>query len=261
MVRSSFYRPQLAALENRLQPGSIFTGIIDTSLLAGGLGVLGQSLLSPVSHTSEQTATASQVAVVDRGAAEVLVPELAPARQQDAVLAQPVVSEDLVQAVLASVVPAGNSGGGRITGGACEEGGNIVVNGDFEAGGAPWFQIGDPFAAIRQGGGHLTPDRHLVVGAVGSTGLVYQDIQTEADVVYTIRISAYVGEGQPYSLAVRWGDDVVADLTDALTPDYQRFELVASVVGTGGEVRFGFQEQHDPDYIHIDDVCVTPYVK
>ncbi len=265
MVRSSSYCPQLTALESRLQPGSIFTGIVDTSLLGGSLGLLGQSLLSPVSQVSESARAdkPQQLAAADLGSADLFIPvaESTSARSLDSVQARPVVSDDLVHAVLSAVTPV-NNGGGHITGGACEDAGNIVVNGDFEAGGDPWFQIGDPYANVAADGGHLTPGFHLRVGAVGSHGLVYQDVQTEADVMYTIRVSVRAGDPDPSTfIAIRWGDDTVADITADITPDYQRFEYVGAVVGTGKMVRFGFEEQQDPDYTHIDDVCVTPSVK
>jgi len=281
---SQNFRPQLLALENRVQPGSVlFRGGLDTSLLAGTIIPLdlqdqAQDQRAPALATPQSVTNApetSQVALVPPlvGGTALGNPIQTIQATHAATMDPQMLMIDHAQVAHPLSVsqnngtPIGNvdSGKAHTEGGACELPGNVVVDGDFETIPHPpvWFQIGDPFAAYVSGGGDLTPGNHLIVGAVGTPGMVFQDLNTDPTATYTVTFSIHLDTGVPVFMMPQWGGKSLDDLS-TLPPSttytrvqYTQFPDGSPIQGTVTD-RFQFLEQQDPAYWHIDDVCITP---
>lgn len=274
-VRPS-YRPQLVSLESRLQPGSLLLKDLGTTALFDSFGALDLQNGAPDPHqppalVSTTDQTQGNPTAPATPALTPTFPALNADTQMQSALEPPLLAvanldTRLLDAALVNQAqPQALKGDDTIhtNGSMCEEPGNIVVNGDFEdPTSTVWVQVGDPFAGYVEGGGALSPAYHFMMGATDAHGLIYQDLTTTPGQMYTVRVSMHAGDSDPANfLALKWNDQVIDVLTTQATPDYQRFTYTAAVAGSaGGTDRFTFEEQNNPDYWHVDDVCVTPAV-
>jgi hypothetical protein len=148
-------------------------------------------------------------------------------------------------------------------GGACENPGNVVVNGDFETGSLPpWTTTDSQYTSVVLGGGHLTPGHQLLTGPDGTTGgdMTTQVVTTDVDQVYDVTVSWHneTRTNPGDFLKIQWNGADVANLT-TLSLTYLRM-TVGQVTGTGADT-VGFQALQVPGFWSVDDVCVTPALK
>jgi hypothetical protein len=269
------YKPTVTALESRLQPGSLLVAGAESSLLAGAIAPLdlaGQDQ-AQVAHPVNQAeigVLAPTVPGLPVDNTIVSQPQQSPAGTQ---LVNPLIDADHAAAVL-SLEGVTLQRPGPVTlktnfgelhgpqGGACENPGNVVVNGDFETGVlAPWVTTDPQFTQVVFGGGDLTPGFHLRTGPFPDPATTTQAVTTDVDQVYDVTLSWHNGPPSDPgdNIQVIWNGAVVADITTPAGPAYMRM-TIGQVTGTGTDT-FGFNAVQVPDYWHIDDVCVTPALK
>jgi hypothetical protein len=284
------YLPELVTLENRWQPGTLLMTSIESSLIAGGIAPL--DIQDPDAITS---GVISQSAV-NQAETAVLAPpapaqpashgDLATSLQDPVVLQLPQIDPAQASAIHALQLLPGQHGAKSVAGinvghgpgtqgSACENPGNVVVNGDFEAGPpdylSPWSTmdsatgVAGPGAPLGDHGpGDLTPTYHLVLGNPGSAGSVNQTVATDVGQVYNVIFSMKLDpiDSRPVVFQIRWNGAVVADLSSTAPSDsYNRYGADGSITVTGSGSDFlEISARQDPNFWHVDDFCVTPAV-
>ncbi len=145
---------------------------------------------------------------------------------------------------------------------------NIVANGDFETGPAPfvtsWVTSADIFTqrVDPDSSGSASPHSGLVYtdGSTGTLGLLSQSLATLPGAKYTLAFDLYrlvTGGNSPDNEAKIWfGSTVVMDQTNT-SQDWTRYSFSnLSASGTSTLLQFGLRSDGSGDYPGLDNVSV-----
>jgi hypothetical protein len=136
--------------------------------------------------------------------------------------------------------------------------GNLVVNCGFETGTfTGWTRTGDQSFTSIERQPH-TGDFALVSGPVNGLGFFTQIAPTVVGQSYNLVFWLW-NSGQPNRFQVSWEGAVIMDLMNLPNQPYTRYAINGLVACTAGSsLQFGFY--NPPDYLHFDDVALTPAV-
>ena len=258
---TSSYRPRLDLLESRLQPGSVFAGALELSVLAGGFALLGPDLFTPPGRAADEAPAlaAPDTKETARFVAPVPVAEFAPpARLRPVVLAtafEAVPGASVAACLNAAAGPLKPpSGGGHIL-----DDDSCLVNGDFETGDLEGWEVGNPDDRLIgvDDFNPLSGSYSAYLGTLTEEGnTLAQTCETPAK-AYTIAFFLGIGPGTPNSLVVTWGDEVLLELSDAEQADYQLYYF-ENVPTPNPETTLTFLNRHVPRYWDLDAVIAVP---
>jgi len=138
--------------------------------------------------------------------------------------------------------------------------GNIVVNGDFEAGDFSGWTVNDPSLGtfVSSAFGGYVPNTGQYFAALGASGLlgtVSQDLNTTAGTTYTLDYYLASDGFTPNEFAVAWGGTTLLDQVNIPAQGY--VEYTFQVTATGASTNLTFFERDDSGFLSLDDVSAN----
>jgi trimeric autotransporter adhesin len=135
-------------------------------------------------------------------------------------------------------------------------GDNLLANGGFESGDLSGWNLAGNTDQVGVDNVSFDGSFAGLFGAIGSEGILSQDVETTAGQQYLLdfRLSGGGDDGADFS--VNWNGDALAALADVSLPDYSEFQYVVS--GADGLSHLEFALRNDPDFWRMDDITLRP---
>jgi hypothetical protein len=136
---------------------------------------------------------------------------------------------------------------------------NLVVNGGFETGDLTgWDLQTTGYTGVTDNTSFVSSGSYgLVGGQIGSNAKLTQTIATVAGASYTFSFDERNDFDDPTNdFQVFWNGTMIQELLNGPSGAFTTYLFNVVATGTSTEIRFGLR--HDPSYLALDNVSVTP---